>query len=94
MNGAAPLTRVITGEVSSAGILLRADDALQQLHIRAGGNLGGTLACPALLGLTQMVAGLRMRLARAVCVADGPNNLELWVEAAPFNNDVKLSILS
>ncbi|WP_395629660.1 sensor histidine kinase [Sphingorhabdus sp.] len=87
------LTRAITCEVSSAGILLRADDALQQLHIRAGGNLGGTLACPALLGLTQMVAGLRMRLARPVCVADGPNNLELWVEAEPFNKDVKLSIL-
>jgi hypothetical protein len=87
------LTRAITCEVSSAGILLRADDALQQLHIRAGGNLGGTLACPALLSLTQMVAGLRMRLARPVCVADGPNNLELWVEAEPFNKDVKLSIL-
>jgi signal transduction histidine kinase len=94
MNGAARLTRAITGEVSSAGILLRADDALQQLHIRAGGNLGGTLACPALLGLTQMVAGLRMRLARAVRVADGPDNLELWVEAEPFKKDVKLSILS
>lgn len=87
------LTRAITCEVSSAGILLRADDALQQLHIRAGGNLGGTLACPALLSLTQMVAGLRMRLARPVCVADGPNNLELWVEAEPFDKDVKLSIL-
>lgn len=94
MNGAAPLTRAITGEVSSAGILLRADDALQQLHIRAGGNLGGTLACPALLSLTQMVAGLRMRFARAVRVADGPNNLELWVEAEPLNKDVRLSILS
>lgn len=94
MNGAAPLTRAITGEVSSAGILLRADDALQQLHIRAGGNLGGTLACPALLSLTQMVAGLRMRFARAVRVADGPNNLELWVEAEPFNKNVRLSILS
>lgn len=87
------LTRAITCEVSSAGILLRADDALQQLHIRAGGNLGGTLACPALLGLTQMVAGLRMRLARPVRVADGPKNLELWVEAEPFDKDVKLSIL-
>lgn len=87
------LTRAITCEVSSSGILLRADDALQQLHIRAGGNLGGTLACPALLSLTQMVADLRMRLARPVCVADGPNNLELWVEAEPFDKDVKLSIL-
>ncbi|WP_397597406.1 sensor histidine kinase [Sphingorhabdus sp.] len=93
MNDAAPFSRVISGEVSSAGILLRADDALQQLHIRAGGNLGGTLACPALLSLTQMVAGLRMRLARAVRVADGQNSLELWVEAEPFNKDVKLSIL-
>jgi signal transduction histidine kinase len=88
------LTRAITCEVSSAGILLRADDALQQFHIRAVGNLGGTLACPALLSLTQMVAGLRMRLARPVRVADGPNNLELWVEAEPFNKDVRLSILS
>ncbi|WP_395628648.1 sensor histidine kinase [Sphingorhabdus sp.] len=87
------LTRAITCEVSSAGILLRADDALQQLHIRAGSNLGGTLACPALLSLTQMVASLRMRLARAVRVADGPNNLELWVEAEPSDKDVKLSIL-
>ncbi len=93
MNGAAPLTRAITCEVSSAGILLRADDAFQQLHVRAGGELGGTLACPALLGLTQLVASLRMRLARAVRVADGQNNLELWVEAEPFNKDVKLSIL-
>ncbi len=94
MNDAAPLTRVITGEVSSAGILLRADDALQQLHIRAGGERGGTLACPALLALAQMAASLRMRLARAVCVSDGPDNLELWVEAAPFKTNVKLSILS
>jgi signal transduction histidine kinase len=93
MNDAAPFSRVITGEVSSAGILLRADDALQQLHVRAGGELGGTLACPALLGLTQLVASLRMRLARAVRVADGQNSLELWVEAEPFNKDVKLSIL-
>ncbi len=94
MNAAEPLTRAITGEVSSVGILLRADDALQQLHMRAGGELGGTLACPALFGLTQMVASLRMRLARAVRVADGADTLELWVEAEPFEKDVKLSILS
>lgn len=93
MNGTAPSTHAITCEVSSAGILLRADDPVQQLHVRAGGELGGTLACPALLGLTQRVASLRMRLARAVRVADGADNLELWVEAEPFKKDVKLSIL-
>ncbi len=93
MNRAALLVRVVTGEVSPKGILLRADDALQQLHIRAGGEPGGVLACPALLSLSQMVIRLGMRFARAVRVADGPDNLELWVEAEPFNNDVKLSIL-
>jgi signal transduction histidine kinase len=93
MNRAAPLVRVVTGEVSPKGILLRADDALQQLHIRAGGEPGGVLACPALLSLSQMVIRLGIRFARAVRVADGPDNLELWVEAEPFNNDVKLSIL-
>ncbi len=94
MNWSAPLAFAITGEVSPNGNLLRADDALQQLHIRAGGEPGGVLACPALLNLSQMVTRLRMRLARAVRVADGPDNLELWVEAEPFENDVKLSILS
>jgi signal transduction histidine kinase len=34
-----------------------------------------------------------MRLARAVRVADGADTLELWVEAEPFEKDVKLSIL-
>ena len=94
MNGAAPLARPVTGEVSPKGILLRADDALQQLHIRAGGEPGGVLACPALLSLAQMVVRLRMRLARPVWVSEGSDNLELWVDSEPFNNDVKLSILS
>jgi hypothetical protein len=94
MNGAAPLARHVTGEVSPKGILLRADDALQQLHIRAGGVPGGVLACPALLSLSQMVLRLRMRLARPVRVSEGADNWELWVEAEPFNDDVKLSILS
>ena len=94
MNGAAPLIRAVTGEVSPKGILLRADDALQQLHIRAGGEPGGVLACPALLSLSQTVIRLRMQLARPVWVSEGTDNLELWVEAEPFNNDVRLSILS
>lgn len=94
MNGAAPLIRAVTGEVSPKGILLRADDALQQLHIRAGGVPGGVLACPALLSLAQMVVRLRMRLARPVWVSEGTDNLELWVEAEPCNHGVKLSILS
>ena len=94
MNGAAPMARPVTGEVSPKGILLRADDALQQLHIRAGGVPGGVLACPALLSLSQMVLRLRMRLARPVRVSEGADNWELWVEAEPFNDDVKLSILS
>ena len=63
------LTRAITCEVSSAGILLRADDALQQLHIRAGGNLGGTLdsTMGSMRGTTDgALSGAAMRLATFV----------------------------
>lgn len=94
MNGASSLAGVISGEFSREGVLLRADDALLQLHIRAGGAAGEIMACPALLRLTQLAGRLQMRLARAVRVSDGADNLELWVEAEPVENNVRLAIQS
>ena len=90
----ATLTRPVTGELSRDGHLLRADDALAQLHSRAGGTTGGIVACPALFGLVQIVSRLQMRLARAVTVSDGTDNLELWVEAEPAGENVRIAILS
>ena len=94
MTEPATLTRPVTGELSRDGHLLRADDALAQLHSRAGGANGGIVACPALFGLVQIVSRLQMRLARAVTVSDGSENLELWVEAEPAGENVRIAILS
>lgn len=94
MIGQATLERPVTGELSREGHLLRADDALERLHLRAGGMDGGIIACPALFGLVQIVSRLQMRLARVVTVSDGSDNFELWVEAEPAGENVRLAILS
>jgi anti-sigma regulatory factor (Ser/Thr protein kinase) len=94
MTGPDILARPITGELSRTGHLLRADDELASLHSRAGGLNGGIIACPALFGLVQIVSRLQMRLARAVTVSDGADNLELWVEAEPAADNVRIAILS
>ncbi|MFN3619370.1 MAG: sensor histidine kinase [Sphingorhabdus sp.] len=88
------MTRPVTGELSREGHLLRADEALARLHSRAGGLNGGIIACPALFGLVQIVSRLQMRLARAVTVSDGSDNIELWVEAEPAGETVRIAILS
>jgi anti-sigma regulatory factor (Ser/Thr protein kinase) len=82
------------GEVSDEGRLLRADEALRKLNQRAGGVEGGIIAIPALYNLTELARRLRMRLARAVRVSDETENLELWVEAEPAGNIIRLTILS
>jgi anti-sigma regulatory factor (Ser/Thr protein kinase) len=84
----------VTGELSPDGHLLRADDRLANLHARAGGTRGGIIACPALFGLVQIVSRLQMRLARALIVSDGTDNFELWVEAEPAGENVRIAILS
>lgn len=94
MTSAATLTQPVTGELSRDGHLLRADDALEKLHTRAGGLDGGIIACPALFGVVQIVSRLQMRLGRAVTVSDGSENLELWVEAEPAGENVRIAILS
>jgi len=84
----------IMGELSKEGNLLRADQPLAELHHRAGGVDGGIVACPALFSLGQIVSTLQMRLARAVLVSDGHDSLDLWVEAAPEKENVRIAILN
>jgi signal transduction histidine kinase len=94
MNSASALARPITGEVGRDGRLIRADESLRKLNARAGGVEGGIIGVPALYKLCVLAGRLRMRLARAVKVSDENENLELWVEAAPHDHGVRISILS
>lgn len=94
MSAPSKLLRPIYGQVGSDGRLLRADEALARLNQRAGGNEGGLLAIPALANLALLSIRLQMRLSRAVRVADGAENLELWVEVEPEAALAKLAIVS
>jgi signal transduction histidine kinase len=94
MSAPSKLVRPIYGEVASDGRLLRADEALVRLNQRAGGSEGGLLAIPALANLASLSVRLQMRLSRAVRVADGAENLELWVEVEPEPTLAKIAIVS
>lgn len=94
MSAPSKLLRPICGEVASDGRLLRADEALLRLNQRAGGNEGGLLAIPTLANLALLSIRLQMRLSRAVRVADGAENLELWVEVEPEAALARLTIVS
>ncbi|MEP7349008.1 MAG: HAMP domain-containing sensor histidine kinase [Sphingorhabdus sp.] len=89
-----PLSQPIRGDVGSDGQLIFADAALRRLHHRAGGQEGGALAIPGLAALAALTLRLKMRLSRAVRVADENEDMELWVEAVPEGDIAKLSILS
>lgn len=84
----------ISAEIDSDGRLIRADEQLLQLNRRAGGQQGSILAIPPLLALVQLAVKLRMRLSRAVRVADETDLLELWVEVDCKEEFISLSILS
>ncbi len=94
MVSGAPLAEPIKGGVSSDGRLVFADDALRRLHHRAGGQEGGALAIPGLAALAMLTHQLKMRLSRAVKVADTNEDLELWVEASIDGDVARLLILS
>jgi nitrogen-specific signal transduction histidine kinase len=87
------LTQPVTGEVGPEGHLIRADEPLRRLHLRAGGIDGGTLAIPGLLAIVRLTQKLKMRLARNVRVAQGQDDFDLWIETSYNDNIVSLSIL-
>lgn len=94
MNAYPPLSRPIIADVDAEGRLIHADDTLRRLHLRAGGEDGGSLAIPGLAALAALAHRLKMRLARAVRIADGDDDVELWVEAAMAGDIARLSITS
>lgn len=94
MSAYPPLPRPIIADVDGEGRLVHADDTLRRLHLRAGGEEGGAFAVPALAALAALARRLKMRLARAVRIADGEEDVELWVEAALVGEVVRLSVTS
>ena len=87
------LAQPIKAEFDARGYVIRADESLLRLHVLAGGVQGGVLAIPTLAQLIDQSRRLKMRLSRAVRVADDDEDIELWAETEPFGDITRLSIL-
>jgi signal transduction histidine kinase len=83
---------LVHGRVDAEGRLTYADPALADLHLRAGGTPGGTLAIPQLAALVRLARRLGIPVARGVLAADGDEDLNLWVRARQDGDAVALAI--
>ncbi|MFS0735694.1 HAMP domain-containing sensor histidine kinase [Sphingomonas sp. 1P06PA] len=83
----------IRGHADRAGRLVDADPPLAGLQARAGGVPGGPIAVPQLAALVRLVLRLKIVVSRGVVAADGDQDLDLWVRAAPDGDGVSLAIV-
>ncbi|WP_010217233.1 sensor histidine kinase [Sphingomonas sp. PAMC 26621] len=65
------------------GRLVAADPRLLDLNNRAGGTIGQMLAVPQLGTIARLARRLGIGVSRNVVVADGGDDLDLWVRAEP-----------
>ncbi|MES2753893.1 MAG: HAMP domain-containing sensor histidine kinase [Pseudomonadota bacterium] len=82
----------VRGLIDGDGRLVEADPRLEDLNARAGGVVGAALAVPQLATLARLARRLRILVSRAVRVADGDEDLDLWVRAEPDGAAVRLAI--
>lgn len=82
----------VRGLVDADGRLISADQRLADLNARAGGAVGAPLAVPQLATLARLARRLRILISRSVTVADGEDDLDLWVRAEPEGEGTRLAI--
>jgi signal transduction histidine kinase len=82
----------VIGRVDGEGRLIAADPPLAALHLSAGGDEGGVLAVPQIAALARLARRLGITISRAALAADGEQDVDLWVRAAPEGDEVALAI--
>ncbi len=87
------LALAIEARLDREGRVIAADPALMRLHKANGGMEGGVLAIPPLLALAQLARLTRAKIERAVTIADGDVDIDLWVSASRSEDAVLLSIM-
>lgn len=92
MNALDSLLPPVRGLVDGDGRLLQADERLEELNARAGGAIGAPLAVPQVATLARLARRLKIMVSRGVTVADGEDDIELWVRAEPEGDSVRLSL--
>lgn len=76
--------------VDAEGRLVSADPQLLDLVRRAGGEVGAALPVPEIAAIVRLARRLGIAIARSVMVADGDDDLELWVRAEPEGEGVTI----
>lgn len=92
MNALDSLLPPVRGLVDGDGRLLEADERLEELNARAGGAIGAPLAVPQVATLARLARRLKIMVSRGVTVADGEDDIELWVRAEPDGDAVRLAL--
>ncbi|OQW39378.1 MAG: PAS domain-containing sensor histidine kinase [Proteobacteria bacterium SG_bin5] len=92
MNLIDPALPIVRGQLDPQGRLVQADDRLSALNDRAGGGVGAPLAVPALARLARLAQRLGVLVSRAVVVAEGDEDIDMWVRAEPSATGVRLAI--
>jgi signal transduction histidine kinase len=82
----------VHGFVGRDGRLVDAGPRLDDLNTRAGGAIGEPFAVPQVAVLARLAQRLGITVARHVLVADGPDEVELWVRADPVEDGVRLEL--
>lgn len=82
----------VHGFVDREGRLVDAGPRLDDLNMRAGGAIGEPFAVPQVAVLARLAQRLGITVARHVLVADGPDEVELWVRADPVEDGVRLAL--
>ena len=73
----------LTARTDHRDWLLSAEEPLAGLQLRAGGELPGIIAAPALLELVRKSRSYGLRLARAIEARDGDEQISAWAEVEP-----------
>ncbi len=86
------MSALAQGRIDLHGRLIEAEPPLQRLQESAGSALGQPIAVPQIATMARLAQRLGVLVSRCVIAAEGPDDLDLWVEAKPDGDDVLLSV--
>jgi len=84
--------RAVLGRLDREGRLIAADPELHALQREAGSDLGHRLALPQVAAVAELARKLGTAVARPAIAASDDNDIELWVNARPEDDEIVLSL--
>lgn len=83
---------LLTGLLDGEGRLVSADPGLSALNAAGGGGAGLPLALPSVAALARLSRRLGIVIARPAIIADGEEDVEVWVRARPVPEGTRIEL--